>query len=146
MLAFYKKDRLVFEISYKRKVEGIRLVKKFKNEGQRSNISDFVFAEISSYLDGNLKKFSFPITLKGTDFQKRVWKEIEKIPYGQTLTYKDIGENIKSKAYQSIGTACGKNPILLRIPCHRVVASKGIGGFSYGLDIKKKLLGLEGVL
>lgn len=146
MKAFYKKDGLIFEISYKKEIYGIRLVEDFKNEGQRSGISDFAFREISSYLDGNLKKFTFPIKLEGTDFQKRVWKEIEKIPYAKTMTYKEIGENIKSKAYQAIGSSCGKNPILLRIPCHRVVGSGNIGGFAYGLDIKRKLLKLEGVL
>lgn len=117
MKAYYKKDKFIFEIEYNEK---IALVDEEKS-GKESFISDFSFEEISSFLDGNLKKFSFEINPQGTDFQKKVWREIEKIPYGKTITYKEIGEKIYSKAYQAIGSACGKNPILLRIPCHRVV-------------------------
>ena|SRR5690625_2113551 len=146
MLAYYKKKGLIFEISYKKEIEGIRLVEKFENKKERSSLSDQAFREISLYLDGKLEKFSFPINIKGTDFQKRVRREIEKIPYGKTISYKKIGEKINSKAYQAIGTACGKNPILLRIPCHRVVGSKDMGGFAYGVYLKKKLLELEGAL
>ena len=129
MKAYYKKDKFIFEIEYNEKIEKIALVDKEKS-GKESFISDFAFEEISSFLDGNLKKFSFEINPQGTDFQKKVWREIEKIPYGKTITYKEIGEKINSKAYQAIGSACGKNPILLRIPCHRVVGKNNLGIFS----------------
>ena len=142
MKAYYKKDKFIFEIEYNEKIAKIALVDKEKS-GKESFISDFAFEEISSFLDGNLKKFSFEINPKGTDFQKKVWREIEKIPYGKTITYKEIGEKINSKAYQAIGSACGKNPILLRIPCHRVVGKNNLGAFFYGLDLKKYLLELE---
>lgn len=142
MKAYYKKDKFIFEIEYNEKIEKISLVDKEKT-GKKSFVSNFAFGEISSFLDGNLKKFSFEINPQGTDFQKKVWREIEKIPYGKTITYKEIGKNLNSKAYQAIGSACGKNPILLRIPCHRVVGTNNLGGFFYGLDLKKYLLALE---
>lgn len=142
MKAYYKKDKFIFEIEYNEKIEKIALVDEEKS-GKKSFISDFAFEEISSFLDGNLKKFSFEINPQGTNFQKKVWREIEKIPYGKTITYKEIGEKINSKAYQAIGSACGKNPILLRIPCHRVVGKNNLGGFFYGLNLKKYLLELE---
>lgn len=82
--------------------------------------------------------------LSGTPFQKRVWKAIQKIPYGKTLTYKELAKKVGSpNAYRAVGSACGKNPLPIIIPCHRVVASNGIGGFTGGLKLKKKLLKLE---
>lgn len=142
MKAYYKKENFIFEIEYDKKIQAIRIVEK-ENLGKKSDLSDLAFKEISDFLDGKLEKFSFEINPQGTDFQKSVWKEIEKIPYGKTLTYKEIGDNLNSKAYQAIGSACGKNPILFRIPCHRVVGKNNLGGFFYGLDLKKKLLKME---
>lgn len=142
MKAYYKKNKFIFEIEYNEKIEKITLVDEEKT-GKKSFISDFAFEEISAFLDGKLKKFSFEIDPQGTDFQKKVWKEIEKIPYEKTISYKEIGEKINSKAYQAIGTACGKNPILFRIPCHRVLGKNNLGGFFYGLDLKKELLKME---
>lgn len=142
MKAYYKKDKFIFEIGYNKKIESIKIVEK-KKLGEKSPLTDLAFKEISKFLDGKLEKFSFEIDPKGTDFQKKVWKEIEKIPYGKTLTYKEIGDKINSKAYQAIGTACGKNPILFRIPCHRVLGKNKLGGFAYGLSLKKRLLKME---
>lgn len=83
--------------------------------------------------------------LIGSDFQKRVWGRLSKIPYGVTKSYKDIAKEIKNeKASRAVGTANGKNPICIIIPCHRVIAANGaLGGYSGGLHIKKKLLALE---
>lgn len=142
MKAYYKKDKFIFEIGYDKKIESIKIVEKEKI-GEKSPLTDLAFKEISKFLDGKLEKFSFEINPQGTNFQKKVWKEIEKIPYGETITYKDIGDKINSNAYQAIGSACGKNPILFRIPCHRVLGKSNIGGFSYGLSLKKKLLQME---
>ncbi len=107
MKAYYKKENLIFEIGYYRKIKSIRIVEKEKI-GAKSPLSDLAFKEISKFLDGKLEKFSFEIAPQGTNFQKKVWKEIEKIPYGKTSTYKEIGDKINSKAYQAIGSACGK--------------------------------------
>jgi methylated-DNA-[protein]-cysteine S-methyltransferase len=83
---------------------------------------------------------------KGTEFQKLVWKGISEIPYGQTRSYGELAESIgRPKAVRAVGTACGKNPISLFVPCHRVTGSKGgLGGFSAGLPWKKFLLAVEG--
>lgn len=142
MKAYYKKNEFIFEIKYQEKIQAIRIVEK-EQFSEKSPISDLAFEEVSKFLDGKLKKFSFEIDPQGTDFQKKVWKEIEKIPYGKTISYKEIGEKINSNAYQAIGTACGKNPILFRIPCHRVLGKNNLGGFFYGLDLKKELLKME---
>ena len=86
--------------------------------------------------------------MEGTEFQRSVWREIEKIPFGKTKTYLEIAKAIgKPGASRAVGSACGANPLPLLVPCHRVLASNGgLGGFSGGLDIKKKLLRMEGVL
>jgi methylated-DNA-[protein]-cysteine S-methyltransferase len=83
----------------------------------------------------------------GTDFQRRVWEELLWIPRGETRSYGEIAKNLrKPKASRAVGSACGANPIPLLIPCHRVLAANGkIGGFSGGLDWKRKLLAVEGV-
>lgn len=85
---------------------------------------------------------------KGTQFQKMVWNELLKIPFGKTLSYKDIAKKVnKPNASRAVGNACGKNPIPIIIPCHRVVAADGkLGGYSGCIDIKKKLLKIEKVL
>ena len=103
------------------------------------------FNEIKEYLDGNKKSFSIPIKTEGTDFQNKVWQELLKIPYGETRSYKDIAININnSKAYRAVGTAIKNNPIPIIIPCHRVINSnKNLGGYAYGLEIKKILLKIE---
>ena len=87
--------------------------------------------------------------IKGTDFQKQVWTEIKKIPKGKTLTYKELATKIgKPKAYRAVANACAKNPLLINIPCHRVIRSDGkMGGFmgEKGVERKKRLLQSEGV-
>ena len=83
----------------------------------------------------------------GTDFQKSVWRELKKIPRGQTRTYGEIASTIgKPKAARAVGAACGANPLPIFIPCHRVVAKNGLGGFGGGLPWKVLLLKMEGVL
>tara|TARA_B100001250_G_scaffold390209_1_gene389973 strand:+ start:32 stop:322 length:291 start_codon:yes stop_codon:yes gene_type:complete len=84
--------------------------------------------------------------LEGTEFQKKVWKEILKIPKGQTRTYKDIALSIGSpKSYRAVANACGKNPLPVTIPCHRVVKSDGsIGGYSAKGGVEKKKILLSG--
>ena len=84
--------------------------------------------------------------LEGTEFQKKVWKEILKIPKGQTRAYKDIALSIGSpKSYRAVANACGKNPLPVTIPCHRVVKSDGsIGGYSAKGGVKKKKILLSG--
>ncbi|MEI7851822.1 MAG: MGMT family protein [Kiritimatiellales bacterium] len=93
------------------------------------------------------KKFPKFGTLQGTDFQKSVWRELRKIPRGQTRTYSAIAAAIGNpKAVRAVGSACGANPLPVFIPCHRVVAKNGLGGFGSGLPWKILLLKMEGAL
>ena len=104
--------------------------------------------ELHGYFDGRLKAFSVPVEATGgTEFQARVWTALREIPYGSTITYKELAVKIgKPKSARAIGGAVGKNPIPILIPCHRVLASGGkLGGFSAGTDIKKWLLAIEGI-
>ncbi len=88
-----------------------------------------------------------PILLIGTAFQHAVWRTMTKIPGGKTLSYGDLARRIGNpRAARAVGTACGANPVPLLVPCHRIVAANGLGGFSSGLKIKKALLKREGGL
>lgn len=101
--------------------------------------------QIEEYLDGKRREFDLPLDPIGTEFQKRVWRELGKIPYGKTCSYKDIAIKLKNeKACRAVGTANGQNPLSLIVPCHRVIASNGaLAGYAGGLERKKKLLELE---
>ncbi|MBP2070108.1 methylated-DNA--[protein]-cysteine S-methyltransferase [Anaerococcus nagyae] len=98
-------------------------------------------------MNSKRENFSFynNIELKGTKFQMTVWNELKNIPYGDTKTYKEIAKSIgKPKAIRAVASAIGKNPIMIIIPCHRVIGSDGkLHGYAYGLDLKKKLLAIE---
>lgn len=102
--------------------------------------------EIIEYLIGNKPNIQVPVDLIGTEFQKKVWLELSKIPYGETRTYKDIATAIgNEKSSRAVGMANNRNPIPIVIPCHRVIGSSGdLVGYDGGLDIKVDLLELEG--
>jgi O-6-methylguanine DNA methyltransferase len=102
--------------------------------------------QLTRYFRGNLREFRLPLDLRGTAFQKRVWKALLRIPYGETRSYADVAKAIGSpKAVRAVGGANGANPVAIIVPCHRVIASDGtLGGFGSGLDCKRKLLTLEG--
>jgi len=110
-----------------------------------ARVLDRAERELKSYFAGRLKKFTVPLDPAGTPFQKRVWKELGRIPYGKTSSYKEIARRVKNpKAVRAVGSANGRNPLCVIVPCHRVIASDGsIGGYSGGLGIKSKLLALE---
>ena len=101
--------------------------------------------QLQEYFLGQRKEFDLPINLKGTNFQIKVWQELQKIPYGQTISYSELAKRINCpKAVRAVGGACGKNPILIIVPCHRVLGKNGnLTGFSGGIDYKEKLLILE---
>jgi methylated-DNA-[protein]-cysteine S-methyltransferase len=112
----------------------------------RAEPFDDVRRQLEEYFAGRRLVFRLPLDLdQGTPFQRRVWKGLLSIPYGQTLSYRDLARTIgQPSASRAVGAANGKNPLPIVVPCHRVVAADGsIGGFSGGLDTKKKLLGLE---
>ncbi|MCL2032822.1 MAG: methylated-DNA--[protein]-cysteine S-methyltransferase [Methanomassiliicoccaceae archaeon] len=102
--------------------------------------------QIDEYLTGKRMTFDLPFKAEGTAFQKSVWDELRKIPYGETVSYKDLAVRIgRPNAYRAVGSACGANPVPLIIPCHRVVAADGLGGFAGGLALKRKLMDIEGI-
>ncbi|MBD8070895.1 methylated-DNA--[protein]-cysteine S-methyltransferase [Bacillus sp. PS06] len=101
--------------------------------------------EILEFFQGKRKSFSFPFDLYGTPFQLAVWDALKAIPYGKTTTYSEIAEAIdKPKAVRAVGTAIGANPLLISIPCHRVLGKDGsLTGYRGGLTMKKQLLQIE---
>lgn len=109
-----------------------------------------VVEAITLYLTGSKEGIDVPFSidlLSGTPFQKEVWRSLCRISYGKTKTYGEIAQEIgRPHSSQAVGNACGANPLPLLIPCHRIVARNGIGGFSAGLAIKETLLQLEGIL
>jgi methylated-DNA-[protein]-cysteine S-methyltransferase len=101
--------------------------------------------QLLDYLDGFRTTFDLPLNPNGTVFQKKVWNALCDIPYGETRSYKQVAEAVgNNKASRAIGMANNKNPIMIVIPCHRVIGSNGsLVGYAGGLDIKEKLLFLE---
>lgn len=101
--------------------------------------------QLNEYFDGQRTEFKLKLNPQGTDFQKKVWDELCKIPFGETRSYKGVAENIgNTKSCRAVGMANSKNPIPLIIPCHRVVGADGkLSGFAYGADIKRRLIELE---
>lgn len=101
--------------------------------------------QINSYFKGELKDFSLPFALSGSEFEKRIYQELSLIPYGETLSYQDLANRINSpRSARAVGNALGKNPLLLLIPCHRVICKNGkLGGYVIGEEKKRRLLGLE---
>jgi O-6-methylguanine DNA methyltransferase len=96
---------------------------------------------LSSYAKGI--HLPFPLPLHGTPFQRKVWEEMQKIPFGETVSYKELAIRCGSGA-RAIGGACHRNPFLLIVPCHRVIQTNGsLGGFAAGLPIKEQLLDFE---
>ncbi|MBJ7994568.1 methylated-DNA--[protein]-cysteine S-methyltransferase [Bacillus cereus] len=101
--------------------------------------------ELIEYLETKLETFTIPIDVYGTAFQLAVWNTVREIPYGETHSYSEIAERIqKPNAVRAVGTAVGANPLLITIPCHRVIGKNGkLTGFRGGLAMKKELLKLE---
>jgi len=104
--------------------------------------------ELEEYFAGNLREFTFPLDLRGTDFQLACWRALLAIPYGETRSYADVARAVgKPNAFRAVGMANNRNPIAIVVPCHRVIASDGtLCGYGGGLDVKRKLLELEGAL
>ncbi len=104
--------------------------------------------ELEEYFAGQQREFSFALDLRGTDFQLACWNALLAIPYGETRTYADIARAVgRPTGFRAVGMANNRNPIAIVVPCHRVIASDGtLCGYGGGLDIKRKLLELEGAL
>lgn len=115
--------------------------------GKLSHLGQDCREQIRAYLSGDLKNFRLPCAPRGTAFQQKVWQELAQIPYGKVISYKQLAERVESpRGYRAVGSANGANPIPLILPCHRVVThKKSLGGYSLGLELKKRFLSLEGL-
>jgi O-6-methylguanine DNA methyltransferase len=104
--------------------------------------------ELEEYFAGSRREFTFPLDLRGTEFQLACWRALQQIPYGETRTYADIARVVgRPLGFRAVGMANNRNPVAIVVPCHRVIASDGtLCGYGGGLDIKRKLLELEGAL
>ncbi|SIN67569.1 methylated-DNA--[protein]-cysteine S-methyltransferase [Algoriphagus halophilus] len=102
--------------------------------------------QLDEYLSGKRKVFDLPLDLKGTDFQKSVWQAVNEIPFGQTTTYMKLSQKLGNPAaIRAVGAAIGANPILVIVPCHRIIGTNGqLTGYAGGLERKQALLELEG--
>jgi methylated-DNA--[protein]-cysteine S-methyltransferase len=146
--AYYLYSIGLLKITYfNNEIYKIEKVNEIYDYNERSLFTDNIDKEINEYLKGKRMNFSFYNNLKakGTKFQMTVWNELKNISYGNIKSYKEIAEAIgKPKAIRAVASAIGKNPIMIIIPCHRVIGSDGkLHGYAYGLDLKKKLLAIE---
>lgn len=123
----------------------ISVVEEKSSEETKTPLLQKTKEQLAEYFIGKRREFTLPLTPKGTDFQKKVWKALYEIPYGETRSYQDIAKAVGNpQAVRAVGSANHKNPILLLIPCHRVVTKNGgLGGFACGVEKKKFLLNLE---
>lgn len=145
--AYYKTKIGIIKLTYQEKIYKIELVKEVNSINEKTSQTDKVIKEINQYLSKYRKEFSIYdlVRLEGTRFQKEVWHELQNIPYGETKSYKEIAKNIGNEnAVRAVASAIGKNPLMIIIPCHRVIGSDGkMHGYAYGINLKKYLLDLE---
>ena len=116
-------------------------------EVQEMSKAHAFFKDTQSLVDyANFKtdRYTGPLDLQGTLFQKEVWNLLQKIPFGETMTYSGVSKQLgRAKAYRAVAQACGANSLPLVIPCHRVVGQKGLGGYRYGIELKERLIQKE---
>ncbi len=115
--------------------------------GNETAIHQQCYQELKQYFNKERTTFDVPFQIDGTDFQQIVYRELLKIDYGTSISYKELAKRVnRPKAFRAVGNANGKNRIPIIIPCHRVISNSGtLGGYSGGSEIKKILLGIEGV-
>src|SRR4030043_1287053 len=129
-------DKILIRIGFKRPDELIR----------KGNAPPLIKKELKEYFENGREEFTQGINLtKGTEFDKKVWLALKEIPYGETRTYKWLAEKVgRPTAFRAVGRALSRNPIPILLPCHRIIESDGsIGGYSSGIDIKRRLLEIE---
>ena len=114
---------------------------------EKSTLIKEAIKQLEEYFRNKRTQFNLPLEAQGTPFQKKAWNALQKIPYGKTISYGDQARKIRSeKSVRAVGTANGKNPIAIIIPCHRVIGSNGtLTGYAGGLSLKSKLLEIEGL-
>ena len=125
--------------------QDVPFIESLSDSNPESIILKNAVQQLEQYLNGQRTSFDLKLAAEGTKFQKKVWQELSKIPFGKTTSYIEIARKIgNEKASRAVGAANGKNPLCIVVPCHRVVNANGKpGGYSGGLQIKEKLLNLE---
>jgi len=145
-VSYYQSIIGLIEVSaYIHGIFSVTIVDKKEKNVESNSITEDCVKQLDEYFSGIRKEFDIPLTIYGTDFQMDVWNEIMSVPYGKTASYKDIAIRIgRDKACRAVGTALNKNPILVIMPCHRIVGSSGgVKGFKHGMGIRKKLIEIE---
>lgn len=127
------------------KITKILINEKNSVNTEESNLTKQTIKEINEYLDHKRTDFTIPLDPQGTDHQIKVWNELKKIPYSETRTYKELATSLGNpNASRAIGSACGKKPIMIIVPCHRVIGTNGkLTGYAGGIGVKEKLIDLE---
>ncbi len=129
-----------------RKLRGVALVPDKAEEERPNFVTQQAKSQLEEYFAGKRTEFTMFFLYHGTDFQRLVWSKLSEVPYGKVVTYGQLAAAIgQPTAARAVANAVGDNPFLILLPCHRVVAADGIGGFSAGLEAKKQLLTLEGI-
>ena len=144
--SYYKSSIGILEIICENnKLISMKIVDNILENAIETDFTKKIKLQLDEYFSGKRQNFDIKINPKGTEFQKLVWKELKKISYGKTKSYSDIAKLIGNKnAQRAVGSACNKNPIMIIIPCHRVISKNGnIGGFAYGDASKQQLLNIE---
>jgi len=144
--SYYKSPIGILEIICENnKLVSLKLVDCCEKTTVETNFIKDIKNQLDEYFSGKRKVFDIKINPTGTDFQKLVWKELQNIPYGKTKSYSEIAAATGNKnAQRAVGNACNKNPIMIIIPCHRVISkNNNLGGYAYGKNIKQKLLNIE---
>ncbi len=146
MVAYYESPIGLLEIrADQRKLRGVALVSE-AGEAAPNEITERAIQQLSEYFGGKRTNFSLFFLALGTEFQREVWLKMAEIPYGKVVTYGQLAEAIgQPTACRAVAQAVGQNPFLILLPCHRVVAADGLGGFSAGTEAKRHLLTVEGV-
>ena len=127
-------------------ISAVQFTDEFESPALRGVTVENCIHELGEYFAGKRTTFSLKFDLQGTDFQKRVWTELLNIPFGKTISYLELARRLgDEKVIRAAGSANGKNPIAIILPCHRVIGSTGkLTGFAAGLDVKAQLLEMEG--
>lgn len=144
--AYYKSPVGILEfVCENNQLVSLKIADEESNSFVETDFIKDIRVQLDEYFSGKRRSFEIKINPKGTVFQRLVWTELTKIPYGEIRNYSEIAKNIgREKAQRAVGSACNKNPIMLVIPCHRVVNKDGcVGGFAYGTSVKEMLLEQE---
>lgn len=127
---------------------GVRLLGREESAGQAewTPLLRETREQLSAYFAGSLRAFDLPLSMRGSDFDRQVWQTLEKVPFGEIRSYGQIALEIgREKASRAVGRACGRNPLLIVVPCHRIVGVSGrLTGFAAGMEAKARLLEIEG--